>query len=134
MAREVGEAAGGRDPPEPRHVRMGRAVDEQQHGEDGGHENSLQNPEEEHTSEGGEGDREFHPAERPHAAKLGHVDQARDGHEHDRGQDDLGEGAQESREEQEADRDGQRREDQGERRPAPALSLTVDCERPPATG
>ena len=67
------------------------------------------------------GDGEFHPAQRPHPAQLGHVDQARDGDEHDRGQDDLGEVAQEIREEQQAGRDGDRREHQRERRPGARL-------------
>src|SRR5438094_664517 len=86
----------------PTSVRMSGTMNEEQHGDEGSQEHAPQDPEEEHAGKGGHGDREFRPAERPHAPQLGPVDEARDGHEHDRGQDDLGEGAQEAREKQKA--------------------------------
>jgi len=134
ISREIRISPGGGHPAELGHVRMSGTMNEEQHGDEGSQEHSPQDPEEEHAGEGGHGDREFRPAERPHAPQLRHVDQARDGDEHDRGQDDLRQRAQEAGEKQKAGRDGQRREREGKRRPSSRLVVHGGLRETPRHG
>ena len=86
MALEVGVAGGIRDATESRHVRVGRAMQQQQDRSDHGEQHALQDAEEQDADQRRDRDPELEPTHAPQPPDLAHVDQPLHRHEDDSGQ------------------------------------------------
>jgi hypothetical protein len=117
-------AAGSRHAAEPRHVRMRRAPDQQDHREQRGEQHALEDAEQQHADQRGHRHPEFEPAELPHAPQFGDVDEALDGDQHDRREHDVRQIGEQTGQQHQAQHDRQRGED--ERQRCPCAAAVVD--------
>ena len=97
-------------------------------------QDALQDSEQQHGHQRNRRGVEVDPADSPHPHQRPDVDQPIDGGKDDGCQHRLGQVRQQPREEKQAQRERHRANTSASGVRAPALSLTADCDKPPATG